>query len=150
MALELEIAKLEAARERPQEQDRVAQALEDLVRHPRQMVMPPFDQKTEDIDEYINQFERIAAMQQLLPRYWVTNLLTLLPGTARSVYNSMPNDQRDIFENVKRVLLQHYKLSAESFLKLFRETSKRDIETHAQFHERLRIIFGKFHTPMKP
>mgnify|MGYP003471107125 FL=1 len=56
----------------------------------------------------------------------------------------MPNDQRDIFENVKRVLLQHYKLSAESFLKLFRETSKRDTETHAQFHERLRIIFGKW------
>ena len=56
----------------------------------------------------------------------------------------MPNDQRDIFEDVKRVLLQHYKLSAESFLKLFRETSKRATEMHAQFHERLRIIFGKW------
>lgn len=144
MAHELEMAKLEAARERPQGQDRVDQALEDVVKCPRQVVMPPFDQKAEDIDEYISQFERIAATQQLPPRYWVTNLLTLLPGTARSVCNSMPNDQRDIFEDVKRVLLHHYKLSAESFLKLFRETSKRDTETHAQFHERLRIIFGKW------
>ena len=97
MAHELEMAKLEAARERPQEQDRVAQTPEDTVKRPRQVVMPPFDQKAEDIDEYINQFERIAATQQLPPRYWVTNLLTLLPGTARSVCNSMPNDQRDIF-----------------------------------------------------
>ena len=56
----------------------------------------------------------------------------------------MPNDQRDIFENVKRVLLQHYKLLAEAFLKLFRENSKRDTETHAQFHDMLRIIFGKW------
>ena len=105
MAHELEMAKLEAARERPQGQDRVDQALEDVVKCPRQVVMPPFDQKAEDIDEYISQFERIAATQQLPPRYWVTNLLTLLPGTARSVCNSMPNDQRDIFEDVKRVLL---------------------------------------------
>ena len=52
---------------------------------------------------------------KLPPRYWVTTLLTLLPGMARSVCNSMPNDQRDIFENVKRVLLQHYKLSAVIF-----------------------------------
>mgnify|MGYP003465550505 FL=1 len=106
MAHKLEMAKLEAARERPQEQDRVAQAPEDAVKRPRQVVMPPFDQKAEDIDEYINQFERIAATQQLPPRYWVTNLLTLLPGTARSVCNSMPNDQRDIFENVKRVIFK--------------------------------------------
>ena len=105
--------------------------------------MPPFDQKAEDIDEYINQFERIVATQQLPPHYWVTNLLTLLPGMARGVCNSMSNDQRDIFENVKRVLLQHYKLSAESFLKLFRETSKRDTEMHAQFHERLEDNFWK-------
>ena len=47
--------------------------------------------------------------------YWVTNMLTLLPSTARVVCNSMANDQRDVFEDVKRVLLQHYKLSSESF-----------------------------------
>ena len=101
MVHELEMARLEAAHQRPQEQDWVAQAPEHAVRRPRQVVMPSFDQKVKDIDEYINQFERIAATQQLPPRYWVTNLLTLLPGTARSVCNSMPNDQRDIFENVK-------------------------------------------------
>ena len=61
MAHELEMAKLEAARERPQGQDRVAQAPEDTVKRPRQVVMPPFDQKAEDIDKYINQFKRIAA-----------------------------------------------------------------------------------------
>ena len=69
MAHELEMARLEAAHQRPQEQDRVAQALEDVVRRPSQVVMPPFDQKAEDFDEYINQFERIAATQQLPPRY---------------------------------------------------------------------------------
>ena len=61
IAHKLEIAKLEAAHERPQEQDQVAQAPEDAVRHPSQVVMPPFDQKAGDIDEYINQFEQIAA-----------------------------------------------------------------------------------------
>ena len=35
--------------------------------------------------------------------HWVTNLLTLLPGMARNVCNSMPNDQRDIFENAKSI-----------------------------------------------
>ena len=63
MAHELKMAKLEAVHGRPQEQGRVAQAPEDAVKRPRQVVMPPFDQKAEDIDEYINQFERIAATQ---------------------------------------------------------------------------------------
>ena len=49
-------------------------------------------------------------------RDWVTNLLTLLPSTARGVCNSMANDQRDVFEDVKNVLLKHYKLSPESFM----------------------------------
>ena len=89
--------------------------------------MPPFDPKTEDIDEYINQCERFAGTQQLPNRYWVTNLLTLLPSTARGVCNCMANDQRYVFEDVKRVLLKHYKLSSESFLKLFRGTSKKDV-----------------------
>ena len=54
MAHELEMAKLEAAHGRPQEQDWVAQAPKHAVKHPRQVVMPPFDQKAEDIDKFIN------------------------------------------------------------------------------------------------
>ena len=45
---------------------------------------------------------------------------------------------------MKRVLLQYYKLSPESFLKLFGGTSKKDEETHLQFHERLNVIFDKW------
>ena len=32
----------------------------------------------------------------------------------------------------------------ESFLKSFREARKKDVETHLQFHERLRIILNKW------
>ena len=56
----------------------------------------------------------------------------------------MANDLMDVFEDVKRVLLQDYKLSSESFLKLFKGTSKKDEETHLQFHERLKVIFNKW------
>ena len=41
---------------RHQEQDWVAQAPEDAVKLPRQVLMSPFDKKAKDIDEYINQF----------------------------------------------------------------------------------------------
>ena len=86
-AHELEMAKIKAANGEPGE--RGARVPEDAFRRSSQVVMPPFDPKTEDIDEYINQFERFATAQQLPPRYWVTNLLTLLPSTARGVCNSM-------------------------------------------------------------
>ena len=56
----------------------------------------------------------------------------------------MTNEQRDVFGDVKRVLLQHYKLSPKSFLKLFRGSSKKDVETHLQFRERLKVIFNKW------
>ena len=124
--------------------DRGARVSDEVFRRSSQVVMPPFDRKTEDIDEYINQFERFAGTQQLPNHYLVTNLLALLPSTVRGVCNSMANDQRDVFEDVKRVLLQHYKLSSESFLKLFMGTSKKDEETHLQFHERLKVIFNKW------
>ena len=111
--------------------DHGARVPDEVFRRSSQVVMPSFDPKAEDIDEYVNQFERFATTQQLPPRYWVTNLLTLLPSTARCVCNSMANEQRDKFVEVKRVLLQHYKLSPELFLKLFRGTSKKDEETRA-------------------
>ena len=77
-AHELEMTRLRANGE-PREHG--AREPEDAFRRSSQVVMPPFDHKTEDIDEYINQFERFATTQQLPPRYWVTNLLTLLPST---------------------------------------------------------------------
>ena len=88
-AHELDMARIRAANGEPGE--RGARVPEDAFRRSSQVVMPPFDHKTEDIDEYINQFERFATMQHLPPRYWVTNLLTLLPSTARGVCNSMAN-----------------------------------------------------------
>ena len=102
-AHELEMTKLRVENGGPG--DRGARVPNKVFRQSSQVVMPPFDPKTEDIDEYINQFERFAGMQQLPNHYWVTNLLALLPSTARGVCNSMANDQRDVFEDVKRVLL---------------------------------------------
>ena len=78
--------------------DRGAKVPDEVFRRSSQMVMPPFDPKTEDMDEYINQFKRFAGTQQVPHRYGVTNLLTLLPSTARGVCNSMANDHRDVFE----------------------------------------------------
>ena len=49
--------------------DRGARVPDEVFRRSSQVVMPPFDPKTEDIDEYINQFERFAGTQQLPNRF---------------------------------------------------------------------------------
>ena len=72
--------------------DRSAGVPDEVFRRSSQVVMSPFDPKTEDIDEYINQFERFAETQHLPNCYWVTNLLTLLPSSVRGVRNSMAHD----------------------------------------------------------
>jgi len=57
-AHELEMTRLRVENGEPE--DRGARVPDEVFRRSSQMAMPPFDPKTEDIDEYINQFEKFA------------------------------------------------------------------------------------------
>ena len=100
----------------------------------KQIRLPPYDEK-EDIDVYIQSFEKIATLQKWDKNSWSIMLGTKLTGRAREIFVRMPNDMS--YDDLKEALLMNYKLSAETYRKKFRTTRKQEDETFSQYAFRL-------------
>ena len=81
----LEMARLQIRRGEGQEVVRPPPGEGVDVRRPLQVTMPLYDSKTERIDDYIEQFQRLAHNQKLPEQFWVSNLLNFLPSSVRGV-----------------------------------------------------------------
>ena len=109
-----------------------------------QIAMPMFNEKDEIIDNFLTQFEKLALIHHIPKDQWAINISAFLQGAAKDVYHNMAPTEVDDYDALKKALLRHYELSAESFRKLFRESSKKPTETHAQFHTRVCVLFDKW------
>ncbi|KAJ8017672.1 hypothetical protein HOLleu_44755 [Holothuria leucospilota] len=108
---ELEIQELKA--KTPQQADSNRS-----VRNPK---LPQFNEKVDDIDAYINRFERYVTSQGWdKKRDWAINLGALLQGRALYEYSTLPFSEASDYDKVKRAVLKAYKLNAEGFRKKFR------------------------------
>ena len=108
----------------------------------KEMRIPPFDEKNEDIDMYLQNFEKIATLQKWDKDAWTVRLGTLLTGRAREIFVRMPNDSD--YESLKEALLTCYKLSAETYRTKFRTTRKSDNETYAQYAFKLETFLNRW------
>ena len=113
-------------------------------RRPAQLVMPSFNEKEDVVDNFLKQFEKLALLHQVPREQWAISVSAFLQGSAKEVYHNMAPQEADDYVALKKALLRHYQLSAESFRKLFRESQKRITETHGQYHARVRILFDKW------
>ena len=86
--------------------------------------------------------ERLA--HNIPQEHWAINLSMFLQGEAREVYHNLPAGEADDFTQLKKALLLHYKLTADAYRQKFREATKRQGETHPQFHTRMRTLFEKW------
>ncbi|KAK7095859.1 hypothetical protein V1264_005220 [Littorina saxatilis] len=105
--------------------------------------MPVFDEK-EDIDVYLQQFERLAALQGWSVESRATRLATLLTGKAREVYVNLSDEKATDYESLKTALLVRYKLTGETYRRQFRSAQKASTETFDQFVTRTRLLFRRW------
>jgi len=115
-----------------------------ILRRGPQIVMPNFDEKTDLIDNFCMQFEKLAALHGVPEDQWAINLSAFLLGAAKDVYHSLTGAEVDDYRVLKAALLKHYELSADSYRRMFRETQKKASETHHQFHARVKMVFDKW------
>ena len=87
--------------------------------------LPLFKEAQDDIDAYLERFERYAKAQKWPSDQWATNLSTLLKGKALDVYYRMPVSSAEYYQELKRDLLNRYNKNEEGFRELFR-TSRAD------------------------
>ncbi|XP_060062936.1 uncharacterized protein LOC132543450 [Ylistrum balloti] len=99
--------------------------------------LPAFDESKDNMDAYIQRFERYASAQQWKREDWGANLSALLKGKALDVFSRLPVQQSLDFDELKTALLKRFEMTDEGFRKSFRTSRPEGGETFTQFAIRL-------------
>ncbi|XP_038074478.1 uncharacterized protein LOC119742537 [Patiria miniata] len=106
--------------------------------------LPVFDETRDDLDAYIQRFERYATTQEWDEKDWAISLSALLKGKALDVYSRLAVHQSNDYKALKEALLKRFNLTAVGFRQKFRETKPEAGETAPQFMARLDNIFTRW------
>ncbi|XP_035668611.1 translation initiation factor IF-2-like [Branchiostoma floridae] len=99
--------------------------------------LPAFEDGTDDLDAFLQRFERIATSNGWKETTWASTLSALLNGTALEVYSRLNDyDARD-YNKVKEALMKRYNLTEDGFRAKFRHNQPEKGESPEQFLVRL-------------
>ncbi|GBO01275.1 hypothetical protein AVEN_22291-1 [Araneus ventricosus] len=82
-------------------------------------LMQKFNSDENDISLYLIMFERLAKQAEILENTWVTHLLGLLPYDVAQLIAREPDEIANDYSEVKKILLNRYKLTPEKFRQKF-------------------------------
>ena len=105
-------------------------------------LVPPFQEK--EVDKYFLHFEKIANSMK-----WPVDKLTLLLqsvliGKARDIYSSLSVDQISDYQAVKKAILKAYELVPEAYRQKFRNSKKKEDQTHVEFAREKEQLFARW------
>ena len=75
--------------------------------------LPHFDDEKDELDAYLQRFERYATAQSWSKSNWAVNLSALLRGKALAVYSRLSIDESSEYSSLKDALLKRYNLTEE-------------------------------------
>ncbi|KAJ8044409.1 hypothetical protein HOLleu_07148 [Holothuria leucospilota] len=136
-AHQLELKKLQL------ELDKVRQSLGDTKSHGnigkgKSPKLPYFNDSVDDLDAYLQRFERYATSQNWdKDTEWVINLSALLKGKALDVYSRLPLKESCNYDTLKKALFRKYHLTEQGFRQKFRWARPEIGEDPFQFAVRL-------------
>ena len=99
--------------------------------------MPAFDEAKDDLDSYIQQFERYAEVQKWNAKDRAVFLSALLRGKALDVYSRLPVEDAMNYDTLKMTLLKRFQLTEDGFKEKFRTAHPKVGESPLQFIVRL-------------
>ena len=106
--------------------------------------IPPFDEKVDEIDMYIDRFEKLASFHKWEKDKHATMLGTLLRGKALKVYCGLSPSLAENFSELKKALLNAFHINHNVYRKRFRESVIQQDEGFVQFSCRLGQNFDKW------
>ena len=106
--------------------------------------LPKFDETVDDLDAYLERFERCAATYEWPKDSWASCLCPLLTGKALEAYISMSSKDSGDYDLVKVAILQRYMLTEEGYRQKFRDTNPEKGETVAQYTARMSRYFCRW------
>ncbi|XP_040077970.2 uncharacterized protein LOC120849798 [Ixodes scapularis] len=112
-------------------------------RSPHKLI-PPFNDKRDDLDAFLQRFERVASSQNWPPAKWALSLSLCLTGEALTVVGRMTPEESLDYAKVKLSLLQRFRYTTEGYREKFRDGKPEDAETGRQFAARLLGYFDRW------
>ena len=106
--------------------------------------LPKFEDGKDDMDAYIERFERFAKTQNWDESTWAVSLSSLLTGKGLEAYTSMPAEQANDYQALKNAVLKRYQLTEEGFRQKFRDEKPEAGETVYQFVARITRYFKRW------
>lgn len=128
MQIELEKIKKEANEQPPNP------ALLELLR-PKATApkLPAFCEGKDDMDAYLQRFERYAVAKSWKKEEWAINLSALLQGKGVAAYNRLSPPEANNYDALKPELLKAYQLTEDGFKEKFRSAKPECTESALQF-----------------
>lgn len=84
------------------------------VRGPK---LPAFDETKDNVDAYIQRFERYAVSQNWHRNNWGAHLSALLKGKALDVFVRLPPESALKFDELKKALMKRFDMTEDGFRK---------------------------------
>ena len=104
---ELELARLGNHDDRPRDR-------EDRAKAPK---LPSFVDGKDDLDAYLQRFERFAETAKWKKDGWASKLSALLSGRALEVFSRLSEEAAKDYDKVKIVLMKRYDLTKDGYRK---------------------------------
>ena len=98
----------------------------------------------EDIQVYIDTFERIADNQNWDNNDKISQLIGKLTGSAREAYVLMDKDEAKSFDKVKEAIFARYNLNNHAYRKKFREQDKAEKDNFTEYGNQLCRNFDRW------
>ena len=106
--------------------------------------LPKFEEGKDEMDAFLERFERFATSQDWPREGWAINVSSLLTGTALQVYASLSETEAGDYEGLKMALLKRFDLNEEGYRRKFRNTKPMGAETASQFVSRLENYLNRW------
>ena len=103
----------------------------------RVLELPIFQDGINNIDAYLQRFERFAKLQNWETADYAMALSTLLTGQALEVYARLSNTDATDYTKIKTALFKNYSLTEEGFRVKFRHSKPKDSESPEQYLTRI-------------
>ena len=103
--------------------------------------LPPFNDTKDDMDAYIQRFERYAQNEGWDSDCLGVYLGSLLTGQALEEYSRLPAEEARNYATLKKALLTRYQLTQEDYRRKFMTGSQLGRESASQFLVRLEHLF---------
>ena len=107
---------------------------EDRAKTPK---LPSFVDGRDDLDAYLQRFERFATNAKWEKTGWATKLSALLSGRALDVYSRLSEEAAVDYDQVKLALMKRYDLTEDGYRRKFRLSKPESDESPDQFIVRL-------------